>query len=97
MNTEVKEKGRFSWIIPVIEVIIAIAYLWIGYSGIIDAAKDFDFDGMFKSVKVAIWFLVIATAVVTILCFLPIFKSKGNIKIAIWNIIWMIFTIYGLC
>ncbi len=95
-NSVTTSKGRFSWIIPVLEFIVIIAYLIIGFGGIMDAFKSFDFAGIFKSVETAIWFLVIATVVVTILCFLPLFKSKANKKIAIWNIIWLVFTLYSL-
>lgn len=99
MSTDVTKetpKGRLFWVIPLSEVIVAVAYLAIGFSGIADACKNFDFEGMFKSVEIAIWFLVIATVVITILCFVPIFKSKSNVKVAIWNIIWIAFTIYSL-
>ena len=87
MSTDVTKetpKGRLSWVIPLSEVIVAVAYLAIGFSGIADACKNFDFEGMFKSVEIAI------------LCFVPIFKSKSNVKVAIWNIIWIAFTIYSL-
>ena len=99
MSTETvktSEKGRLHWVIPILEVIVIIAYFAIGYGGIIKAFQNFDFAGMFKSVQTAIWFLVIATVVITILCFVPLFKSKANVRIAIWNIIWLGFTIYSL-
>lgn len=99
MSTDVtkeKPKGRLSWVIPLLEVIVVVAYFAIGFGGIADAFEDFDFEGMFESVKIAIWFLVIATVVITILCFVPVFKSKGNVIVAIWNIIWLSFTIYSL-
>lgn len=95
-KTVTTSKGRLSWVIPVLEFIVIIAYLVIGFGGIMDAFKSFDFAGMFKSVETAIWFLVIATVVITVLCFLPPFKSKANKRIAIWNIIWLAFTIYSL-
>ena len=99
MSTEAtknSEKGRLSWVIGILELIVVIAYFAIGFGGITNAFKDFDFAGMFKSVETAIWFLVIATVVITVLCFIPIFKSKANVRIAIWNIVWLAFTIYSL-
>lgn len=95
-NSVTASKGRLSWVIPVLEFIVIIAYLVIGFGGIMDAFKSFDFAGMFKSVETAIWFLVIATVVITVLCFLPLFKSRANKRIAIWNIIWLAFVLYSL-
>lgn len=89
-------KGRLSWLIPVLDAVVMIAYFAIGFKGIIDGFKEFDFEGMFESVQVAIIFLLVATLVITVMCFIPIFKSKANVRIAIWNIIWMGFTIYTL-
>ena len=99
MNKETiksSEKGRLHWVIPILEIIVMVAYFAIGFGGIANAFQNFDFVGMFESVKTAIWFLVIATVVITILCFVPIFKSKANVKIALWNIIWLGFTLYSL-
>lgn len=97
-NEKVKssEKGRFHWVIPILEFIVVIAYFAIGFGGIANAFQNMDFVGMFESVQTAIWFLVIATIIITILCFVPLFKSKANVKIAIWNIIWLAFSIYSL-
>ncbi len=95
-NSVTASKGRLSWVIPVLEAIVMVAYLVIGFGGIMDAFKSFDFAGMFKSVETAIWFLVIATVVITVLCFLPLFKSKANKSIAIWNIIWLVIVLYSL-
>lgn len=88
-----KNKGRLSWLIPILEIIVAAAYLFIAYKGIIDSAAGFDLVGMFEAVRGAMLFLIIATVVITILCFIPVFRSKANRSIAIWNIIWIIFTI----
>lgn len=98
MNTEVQkeQKGRLSWVITVLEIIVAIVYLVIGFGGIVRAVERMDFVGIFESVKIAIIFLIIATAVVTALCFVPVFKSKGNVRLAIWNIIWIAFSIYSI-
>lgn len=99
MNTNLNEetpKGRLSWVISLVEVIIVIAYFAIGFGGMFRAFQNLDFVGIFDSVRVAIWFLVLATMVVTVLCFVPLFRSKANTKVAIWNIIWLIFSIYEL-
>lgn len=95
-NQSAKTKGRFSWIITLLEVVIMIAFLVIGFGGIAHAFANMSFVGMFRSVETAIWFLVIATVVTTIMCFLPPFKSEGNMRIAIWNMIWLVFTVYSL-
>lgn len=97
-TTETKEvkKGRLAWLIPVLEIIVIVAYFAIGFGGIKDAFAHMDFEGMFKSVETAITFLLVATIILAILCFVPIFKSKGNIRWAIWDIIWVVLTIYGL-
>lgn len=98
MSTEVQKetKGRLSWVITVLEIIIIVAYFAIGFGGLANAFKHMDFVGMFESVRTAIVFLIIATAIITILCFVPIFKSKGNVRWAIWNIIWIAFSIYSI-
>lgn len=98
MSTEVQKetKGRLSWVITVLEIIVIVAYLAIGFGGLANAFKHMDFVGMFESVRTAIVFLIIATAIITILCFVPIFKSKGNVRWAIWNIIWIAFSIYSI-
>lgn len=96
MSNEKETKGRFWWVIPIAEVLTMVAYLILGYKGIARAIKHMDFAGMFKSIETAIWFLIIATAITTILCFVPIFKSKSNTSIAIWNIIWLVFVIYTM-
>lgn len=98
MSTEVQknQKGRFSWVIPVLEVIVIIAYLVIGFGGLFDALQRMDFVGMFESVKNAIIFLIVAIVIITALCFVPIFRSKLNLFFAIWNIFWIALSVYGI-
>ena len=96
MSTEERTKGRFSWVIPLLEFIVIIAYFAIGYGGLMNAFSHMDFAGMFESVRIAISFLIVAIALLTVLCFLPAFKSKGNVYWAIWNIIWIVFSIYSI-
>ncbi len=90
MSTEIgkrETKGKLSWVIILLEVITAIAYFVIYFKNIADSAMDFDFVGSIQGVKSAVWFLVIAWAILAALCFVPIFKSKFNKIIAICNII----------
>ena len=98
MSTEVQKetKGRLSWVITLLEIIVIVAYFAIGFGGLANAFKHMNFVGMFESVRTAIIFLIVATAIITILCFVPIFKSKGNVRWAIWNIIWIAFSICSI-
>ncbi len=98
METENQKevKGRLSWLIPILEFVVIIAYFAIGYKGIINGVSNMDIGGMFEGVRTAIIFLIIAIAVLTVLCFLPLFKSKTNDRWAIWNVIWIIFTVYSM-
>lgn len=98
MSTEVQKepKGRFAWVITLLEFIVMVAYFAIGFGGLANAFKHMDFVGMFESVKTAVIFLIVATAIITILCFVPMFKSKTNVRWAIWNIIWIAFSIYSI-
>ena len=89
-------KGRLSWVITILEIIVIIAYFVIGFGGIANAFKHMSFVGMFESVRTAILFLIIATVIITILCFVPVFKSKGNVRLAIWNIIWMVLSVISI-
>lgn len=89
-----ESKGRLAWIVTALDIIVYIAYFIIGIGGISNATERMDFVGIFDSVRVAIIFLILATIVITVLCFIPIFKSKVNIRLAIWNIIWIVLNIY---
>ena len=52
-SSEIKteNKGRLSWVITVLEIIVIIAYFAIGFGGIANAFKNMSFSGMFESVK----------------------------------------------
>lgn len=89
-------KGKYSWVIVLLEVLIILAYLAIGFGGIFKSGMDGDIAGMFEAVKAAVYFLIIATAAVTVMCFLPAFKSKWNMVVAICNILWLIWIIYTI-
>lgn len=93
---EVEKKGKFAWLVDVIEVLIVIAYFGVLYLGFSSAFSGLDFVGIFKLYYGAVCFLVIATAANTVLCVLRPFTSKGNRALAIWNVIWILLTIYGL-
>ena len=89
-------KGRFHWVIPELEIIIAAIYLYLVLSEWKDFSSSLDLKGMLESATALVWFLVVATAIVTVLCFMAPFKSKANKRIAIWNIIWIALTVYSL-
>ena len=89
-------KGRLSWMIKILEILVVFAYLIIGFGGIANASKQMNIVGMFESVKTAITFLIIAIVIISILCFVPIFKSKSNVFLAIWNIIWIGLLFYSI-
>lgn len=89
-------KGRLHWLVPVLEIVVVILYLAIGFGGIMDAFQRMDFAGMFESVIGAMIFLIVAVVAITIMCFIPVFKSKGNLWCAIWNIIWLCWLVYGI-
>ncbi len=89
-------KGKLSWVVPVLEVILIIVYFILGWSAISDFISSFDIDSLFKGVEGAIYFLIGGTIVTTVMCFIPVFKSKNNTYIAVWNIVWLGFNLYGL-
>lgn len=96
MSTENQKEteGRLWWVIPILEFLVFIAYFTIGFGGIAYSASQGDLGGIVGSTIVAIIFLEVAILVIAILCFVPIFKSKGNVRWAIWNIIWFVINIY---
>lgn len=93
-TTTPQKKGRLWWIIGVLEILIVVAYFAIGIGGIFKSGMDYDFEGMVGALKAAILFLIIATVALTVMCFLPPFKSKGNMVVAVCNILWLIWIIY---
>ena len=95
-NVTKKKKGKLSWLIPILDILVVIIYLVIGFGGLANSARSMDIGGMYNSVNTAIWFLIVAVVVITILCFLPVFKSKTNTGIAIFNIVWLAWIIYSL-
>lgn len=95
-NVTKKKSGKLAWLIPVLDFLVLIIYLVIGFGGLAMSAKSMDVGGMYNSVNAAIWFLIVAVIVITILCFIPVFKSKFNTGIAIFNILWLAWIIYSL-
>lgn len=92
------KKGKLSWVVPVLEVLIVVIYFFLAWKAMKSFSSSFDLGALFSDVTGAIYFLIGATIVTTIMCFIPVFKSKGNTWIAIWNIVWLGFNLYGwLC
>lgn len=89
------EKGKLSWVVPVFEVFMAIGYLILGWNAVTEFISSFDFDAFAEDITNAIYFFIACTVVSTIMCFIPIFKSKSNMYIAVCNIIWLGFNLYG--
>jgi len=80
-----------------LELLIVIIYLAIGYTALIDSAQNFDFSGMFRGVRNAIWFINIASLCLSLLIWLykPL-RTPQNKKIAISNTGWVLFNIYAM-
>lgn len=93
---EVEEKGKFAWLVDVVEILIVIVYFWVFYLGIKKSISSFDFADALQAYYGAVWFLVIATVANSVLCVLRPFTSKGNRLLVIWNVIWILFTVYEL-
>lgn len=96
MSTETEKKkknGRLFWVIPILEALVIIAYFAIGVGNSSMSIMKFDFEEMFMSIKIAFYFLFIAIVVITILCFVPKFRSWWNLGIVIVNVLeiaWLI-------
>lgn len=89
------QKGRLSWMVSFLEVILVIGYFILGGSAIMDFIFSFDLASLFEGILDAIYFLIGGTVITTIMCFIPIFKSKNNMYIAVWNIVWLGFNVCG--
>lgn len=95
-QNEKEKKGKFAWTVPFLEVVIVIGYLILGWGAISDFISSFDLGSLFEDIMGAIYFLIGGTIVTTIMCFIPAFKSRNNMYIAVWNIVWLGFNIFGL-
>ena len=89
------EKGKLSWVVPVFEVVMVIGYLILGWSAITEFLSSFDIVEFAQDVANAVYFFIACTVISTIMCFIPVFKSKSNMYIAVCNIIWLGFNLYG--
>lgn len=79
----------------IIEVVLVVVYLIIGFEGIMDGFASFDFEAMFEAVDEAILFLTIATFVVA-MCFLLIkpLRNKTTRNMAIVDLVWVASNVY---
>lgn len=89
------QKGKFSWCVPLFEVIMVLGYFALGWNAVTEFISSFDLGVLFENIINAIYFLIVCTVITTIMCFIPIFKSRYNTYIGIWNIIWLGFNLYG--
>lgn len=93
-------KGKYSWVVGLFEVIIVLAYFGVfgyymynAFTEVSSGNLSLYILGLFDMIKgtiLAVIWLMAATVINTILCFIPIFRSKANTWTAIWNIIWLI-------
>ena len=91
-----EKRGKLSWVVPVFEAVMVIGYFLLAWNAVSEFISSFDIIGFFQSIVSAIYFLIVCTIISTIMCFIPKFKSRSNIYIAVGNIIWLGFNIYGL-
>ena len=89
------EKGRLSWVVPLFEVVMVIGYLLLGWNAVTSFIESFDFGAFFENIVNAIYFLIACTIISTIMCFIPVFKSRNNMYIAVCNIVWLAFNLFG--
>ena len=99
-NTDValkKHNRKVNLIFGLIEFIVVACYLIFGFGAIYECAMDFDFEGMFDSVYIAIWLLTIIVFIYSVL-FISVKRWRTPfVKLTvIWNFIWIAFSIYGL-
>lgn len=95
-TTTSEHKGRLAWVIDVIEIILIVGYFVLGWKAFSKFISSFDLVDFFNNIMIAVWFLIIGAVIQTILCFLPVFKSKGNMRVAVWNLIWIGFNLWGI-
>lgn len=92
----VEKKGKLAWMIPLFDTIIGILFVIGCAYGAYNCLGSIDFAGIFEAIYTLVWFLLISTIITTLLTFLPIFASKRNRELAIWNIIYIIWLILVL-
>lgn len=98
MNNMQKEKNWPIVLAEIIDFLLIVIYFIIGFHNMIDAAKNFDFAGMFDSVVGAIWFITIASIVLALICLcIKPMRTKATIRLAIFNLVWAGWNIYCLC
>lgn len=111
MSNETKQpkaKGRLSKLIPVLEIVLLLAYFAIYFPfgladnspyssaafSIMDSAGYDPWVEYLKGIRV--WFIcfMVAQVAVSVMCFLKQFKSSFNKFLAIVNIIWIVYELF---
>lgn len=89
------EKGKLSWVVPLFEVAMVIVYFILAWNAMTEFFSSFDLAALSDDVAGAVYFLIVCTIISTIMCFIPVFKSRTNMYIAVCNIVWLGFNLYG--
>ena len=96
-----EENRPKAWLVNVVftllEVVSLVIYGTVGAKMLYKAFTRFDFEGMFRSVEVAIWTLSVVVLVYSVffLCFKNL-RTPYVKGVAVWNLIWVAFNIYEL-
>lgn len=91
-----EEKGKLSWVVPVLEVVLIGVYAILGWNAITEFFSSFNFAEFAEDITTAVYFFIGGTVISTVMCFIPIFKSRSNMYLAVFNIVWLGFNIYSL-
>jgi len=100
-NKEKGRKGLKIWqanlIAIAIEIVIVVAYFALCWEAIENVLSG-DISGGIDDAIVAVWFLIIATLIASIgyLVIKPM-RTKTNIGLAIFNLIWVVGNIIMMC
>lgn len=92
----VEKKGKLAWMIPLLDTVIGIFFVIGCAYGALNCIGSVDIAGIFEVIDTLGWILLISTIIITALAFLPIFASKRNRELVIWNIIYIIWLILVL-
>lgn len=86
--------GQHARLIPILECVMIVAYMVFIVRNTMNSMRSMDIEGMVSNSIAAQWVLSLLTLAITVLCFMPKFKSKLNTKIAVVNIVWLIFFVF---
>lgn len=89
-------KGKLSWVVPVLDFMAFVGYFALGYGAIFKLFTTFDFVAFANNISAAVYFFVACTILVVVMCFIPVFKSKNNMGLAVCNIVWLCINFIGL-